>query len=47
VRAVIPQETFDADGVSYAYHDGMYGHAEVRLRREPLVNLLLPGWRGR
>lgn len=47
VRAVIPKETFDADGVSYAYHDGMYGHAEVRLRREPLVNLLLPGWRGR
>jgi Biotin-lipoyl like/HlyD family secretion protein len=42
VRATIPRDTFVADGISYAYHDGMYGQAEVRLRREPLLHLLLP-----
>jgi len=47
VRAAIPRETFVADGTSYAYHDGMYGDAEVRLRREPLLQLLLPGSGGR
>jgi len=47
VRAAITEASFVANGVTYAYHDGMYGEAEVRLRREPLLNLLVPGQGGR
>ncbi len=41
VRAQLPED-FVIDGRSYAYHDGMFGTAEVRLEREPLIFVLLP-----
>ncbi|MBX7084203.1 MAG: HlyD family efflux transporter periplasmic adaptor subunit [Nannocystaceae bacterium] len=42
VRATLPSTTFESDGETYPYHDGMGGTAEVRLRDETLLELLVP-----
>ncbi|MBK8237470.1 MAG: HlyD family efflux transporter periplasmic adaptor subunit [Deltaproteobacteria bacterium] len=42
VRASLPATTFESDGERYPYHDGMGGTAEVRLRDETLIELLIP-----
>ncbi|MFO0636761.1 MAG: HlyD family efflux transporter periplasmic adaptor subunit [Nannocystaceae bacterium] len=42
VRASMPSTTFESDGETYPYHDGMGGTAEVRLRDETLLELLVP-----
>ncbi len=43
VQAHVPARTFTADGRWHAYHDGMHGTAEVRVRSERMVLALVPG----
>ena len=43
VRGRIPSSSFDADGRTFTYHDGMLGTAEVQIREERLVFALVPG----
>jgi multidrug resistance efflux pump len=45
VRARLPSPEFVSDGETYRYHDGMLGSAEVRVRSEPIMYLLVPGLR--
>ena len=45
VRARLPGTTFESDGVVYPYHDGMGGGAEVRLRDETVLEMLIPALR--
>jgi len=45
VEAVFANDTFDADGKHYAFHDGMWGAAEVPVRSESLLAALVPGLR--
>ena len=45
VEATIPSLEFEASGGSFAYHDGMIGSADVRLRTEPIALALVPGLR--
>jgi len=45
VRGRIPSPEFVSDGRTFRYHDGMLGTAEVRVRSEPIVYLLVPGLR--
>lgn len=45
VEAVLPGSTFETDRESYPFADGMLGTAEVRLRRERLLFVLLPALR--
>lgn len=42
VKARLPATSFIADGSNYAYHDGMLGLAEVRIKTEPILELFLP-----
>jgi membrane fusion protein (multidrug efflux system) len=42
VTARIPNKTFDFEGKSYGYFDGLTGFAEVRVRREPILVMLIP-----
>lgn len=42
VKAALPQTGFVSEGSRYAFHDGMHGKAEVRLRSERLIVSLLP-----
>lgn len=42
VRARVPSKTFVARGETLEYHDGMFGEAEVRVRRESLLSVLFP-----
>lgn len=42
VRARVPSKTFVARGEALEYHDGMFGEAEVRVRRESLLTVLFP-----
>jgi multidrug efflux pump subunit AcrA (membrane-fusion protein) len=42
VRATLPAPTFESDGQTYPYHDGMAGTAEVRLRDETILEMLVP-----
>ena len=46
VNARLLSPTFDADGTSYRYHDGMHGMAEVEIRSERIITALIPGLRG-
>src|SRR5262249_39148857 len=41
----IPLAEFQSDGTTYAYHDGMVGTFEVRIRSEPALFALLPALR--
>ena len=43
VQAHLPSRTFTADGRWHAYHDGMHGTAEARVRSESIVLALVPG----
>lgn len=45
VTAKIPTATFASEGQSYAYFDGLTGTAEIRVRREPLLVILVPALR--
>lgn len=45
VEASIPSLEFESSGASFAYHDGMVGSANVRLRTEPIAVALVPGLR--
>lgn len=45
VRGRIPSLSFDADGRTFTYHDGMLGIAEVQIREERIVFALVPGMR--
>jgi membrane fusion protein (multidrug efflux system) len=42
VRARLPTRTFVSDGTEYPYHDGMGGVAEVRMRDETILEMLVP-----
>ncbi|MCP3963384.1 MAG: GAF domain-containing protein [bacterium] len=42
VRARLPSRTFEAEGRTYGYHDGMHGIAEVRVRSEKILLALVP-----
>jgi membrane fusion protein (multidrug efflux system) len=46
VRARLPGTTFEADGETYRYHDGMLGRAEVRVKSERILTTLIPGLKG-
>lgn len=50
VTAPLPSPTFEVDGQTFSYRDGMPTRAEVRVRSERLVFALLPSlkgvWRG-
>lgn len=43
VVARLARETFESGGELYSYHDGILGTAEVRVRSERLLTMLLPG----
>jgi multidrug resistance efflux pump len=43
VRARLPSPTFTADGNIYYYYDGMPATSEVRIRRERIIDMLVPG----
>jgi membrane fusion protein (multidrug efflux system) len=45
VSAKLPTPTFTSDGQSYGYFDGLTGNAEVRVRREPILVMLVPALR--
>jgi multidrug resistance efflux pump len=42
VKAKLPSRTFEADGQTYTYVEGLTGHADVRVRSEPILLTLLP-----
>ena len=42
VTARLPSDTFESDGRRYAYHDGISGRAEIRVRSERLITTLVP-----
>lgn len=41
--ARLPSPTFEVDGRTYAYHDGILGRAEVKVRSERILLALVPG----
>lgn len=45
VTAKIPAATFSSEGQSYAFFDGLTGNAEIRVRREPILVMLIPALR--
>lgn len=46
VHGKIPAKTFVSEGRSYGFFDGLTGSADVRVRKEPIVLLLLPALKG-
>lgn len=42
VTARLPSDTFESDGRRFAYHDGISGRAEIRVRSERLITTLVP-----
>ena len=42
VEATLPGSTFVADDITYEYHDGMQGIAEVRVRSKRVIVALIP-----
>jgi membrane fusion protein (multidrug efflux system) len=44
VRARLPTTTFVSGGQTFPYHDGMGGVAEVRMRDETVLEMLIPGF---
>jgi membrane fusion protein (multidrug efflux system) len=45
VRARVPTTSFTFEGRPYGYFDGLTGIAEVRVRREPILVMLIPALR--
>jgi hypothetical protein len=43
LKARLPRPTFQAEGRSYRFHNGMHGNAEVEVRREKILLTLVPG----
>jgi len=43
VRGRVALSSFDADGRTYQYHDGMFGRAEVRVHEERIIYAIIPG----
>jgi membrane fusion protein (multidrug efflux system) len=43
VRAALPQDTFESANERFHYRDGMVARAEVSVREEPLITVLVPG----
>lgn len=43
VRGKLAGSSFDADGRTYQYHDGMLGRAEIRVHEERIVYAIVPG----
>lgn len=43
VRGRLAGISFDANGRTYQYHDGMFGRAEVRVHEERIVYAIIPG----
>jgi multidrug resistance efflux pump/GAF domain-containing protein len=46
IEARLPSAEFSVDGISYRYHEGMQATAEIRVRSESLLELLIPGLQG-
>lgn len=46
VRGKIPAKSFVSDGRAYGFFDGLTGTADVRVRKEPIVFVLLPALKG-
>ncbi len=46
VRARLSSPSFESEGRTYAYHDGMPAVADVRLRSQSVLELVVPGLRG-
>lgn len=44
-RAPLPESSFVSDHQSFEYYDGMHGLAEVRVRSQRVIYLLIPGLR--
>jgi len=42
VHASLPSPTFEAEGKTYRYHNGMHGTAEIRVRSERILWVLVP-----
>jgi membrane fusion protein (multidrug efflux system) len=42
VKATLPTRTFTSDGQTYSYFEGLSAHADVRVRAEPIIVVLLP-----
>jgi membrane fusion protein (multidrug efflux system) len=42
VTAKVDASSFTSDGVPYGYYDGLTGIADVRVRRQPLIVMLIP-----
>jgi membrane fusion protein (multidrug efflux system) len=42
VTARVDASSFTSDGVPYGYYDGLTGMADVRVRRQPLIVMLIP-----
>lgn len=42
VEAKLPTSTFTSEGESFGYFDGLTGNAEIRVRRETLLVMLVP-----
>ncbi|MBK6694855.1 MAG: HlyD family efflux transporter periplasmic adaptor subunit [Myxococcales bacterium] len=45
VSAKLPSSTFTSEGQAFGYFDGLTGTAEIRVRREPILVLLIPALR--
>jgi hypothetical protein len=45
VTAKLPAPTFTMEGQQFSYSDGLIGNAQVRVRREPILVLLIPALR--
>jgi len=43
LKARLPRPTFQAEGRSYRFHNGMHGNAEVEVRSENILVTLVPG----
>ena len=43
LKAGLPRPTFQADGRTFRFHNGMHGNAEVEVRREKILLTLVPG----
>jgi membrane fusion protein (multidrug efflux system) len=44
-KAVLPSDGFSVDRVKYGYFDGLVATAQVKLRGEPILVMLIPGLR--
>jgi len=45
IRARVPDSSFTFEGRPYGYFDGLTGTADVRVRSEPIIVMLIPALR--